>query len=1050
LSNPDFEAITAQRRQLTVLFCDIVGSTELSQELDPEDLRDLMALYTQVCTEAVLAHEGHVAQYLGDGVVVYFGFPIAHEDDAQRAVRCGLDILQASHNLQTTRGISPGSAFDVRLGIHTGRVLVDSIAGGARKDLLALGDTPNLAARIQNEATPGSLAVSESTWKIVQDYFTGSSLGERRLKGVASPIRLWLVDARAQSAERVEVARSLTPFVGRHEERAALAVAWSEARTAHRRFVLVRGEPGIGKSRLARQFWNDIGSEAATRLIMRASPYNTGSPFNPVIELLRSSSPADFALSPSEQLDVLEHRLEEYKVYDPEAPALLASLLGIPSGMRYPELRMSPRRRRSRIMRVFIDLVTGIAANGPTLLVIEDLHWADSATIELVENWLTLPPDVALLGLITTRPEFDPPWSQTPSVETIELRRLDRGCTEQMVRAVASGRALPNNVVRQLVSRSEGVPLFVEALTHNLLDWQMVDEWGDSREAASVLPGDAIPPTVDASLTSRVDRLGTSRPTAQLAAAIGREFSVSLLRSVSDRDPAILDRDLDRLVRFGLARTISGDGERMAFTHALIRDAAYSSLLRTTRQSYHSRIAAALREGVTRSTDRPDLIANHLTMAGEDAAAVTFWEAAGRQAVVRGSVLDAAEHFRRAIDCIRRLPVDQASLRQELELQGQRVPLLMAVYGWASCEVEDACVRLLDLAQQLDRPPESYAALWGLWTVRFLRGELAPATEASEQVLDRALASGSRLFAVTGHHATSYTYLYGGDFPGALTQAEAGLALFDFEQEKALVETFSLSSSVCLRTCRSTALWMLGRLTEAVEEGRRMVSLARELHHLPSLAAGLAFALHLGGHRYSYTGEMDRLAATTDELLALCRDEDFLMWYAVACTYKGIIEQANGNYREARAMIGEGLDLFEQTRSRLTLVLMNVLCAEAFIRMGDDDMALDRLDIAEVERGVRMEGLFASEVPRVRAGILARRGSISAAESLYREALALARSQQARPLELRAAVDLYELQMKQGRVGESRQHLNEILSEFGTDEHSPEIARAASHIRAVS
>jgi class 3 adenylate cyclase/tetratricopeptide (TPR) repeat protein len=1043
----------AERRQLTVLFCDLVGSTELSQILDPEDLSQLLAAYQRICREAVLAQEGHIAQYLGDGVVMYFGYPRAHEDEAQRAVRCGLDILAGMRELRVAGEGPADTRFEVRLGAHTGRVVVGEVGTGDRKERIALGDTPNVAARIQSEAEVGTLTVSDVTWKIVEGYFSGKCLGESRLKGISEPMRLWLVIGESPSRERVEVASTLTPFVGREHEKSILRRAWSDSLTGHSQFVLVRGEPGMGKSRLVQLFREEVQSTATHVMAMRSTPYSSTSPFYPAIELIEHRFGLDQTWTSAERLDALEERLRERGLVDPAAVALFASLLSIPVGDRYPPLGISPARRRSRIMELFVELTVARATEGPTLLIGEDMHWADASTVELIELLVTTAPRVPLLGVFTARSGFDliPHWTTQTTLGMLDLDKFERTEAEAMVRGVTSGKALPSDVLRKIVARSDGVPLFVEELTRSVMDSGVLDERAASWEAVGPVSEAAIPATVDASLTSRIDRLGSSKATAQLAATIGREFRLDLLREVSDRDEATLTQDLERLIGTGLVRSADDEVDTLVFKHALVRDAAYNSLLRSTCQTYHSRIAAALRERfVDQASTRPDLIAHHLTKAGEDEDAVAYWQAAGQQALARGGFHEAAEHFQRAIAGLGRLPGTPERQKSELELQVTLAPLLMTVHGWAAVEVERACERALALAEELQRHDLTYPPLWGLWAVRFLRGDMALALEAAERLLQIAQASGVPMIELTGRHATSYTLVYRGEFQRGLEEAEAGLALYGFEQEKEIANMFGVSSSVCMRAARAMALWMQGRVVEAQDDFDRMLQLGRDLQHPPSLAAALAFTLLGEGFCYSCLGQMERLAGVADQLITLTEEEDFFLWHAVANVYRGVIAEATGEAELARAQMHEGLQLFARTGSRLALVLINVCCAEALYRLGDDDEAFRLLDLAETEMNARQQGLLGPDIWRVRGRLLARQGERSTAEAAYSQAIERAREQGALSLELRAAMDMYELCAEHGQTDEGRALLAGLLERFTQGLDQPELARAGAIVRGSS
>ncbi len=1041
---------TGERRQLTVLMCDVVGSTALSQSLDPEDLRDLLEDYQRVCAEAVRRHDGHIAQYLGDGVLIYFGYPLAHEDDARRAVRCGLDILGAMAGLTSAAVKRTGAKLAIRTGIHTGRVVVGAVGTGARMQSLAQGETPNIAARVQASADPGTLVVSDATWRIVKGYFRGEPHDGRELKGVARPTRLWRVIGTTGAESRLESAIELTGYVGRDLERRALGEAWNAVKSGSSRFVTLRGEAGIGKSRLVQEFTRGIASADVDILTMRCTPYSQNSAFLPITELIERRLRLDRSLDVQERLERLDARLVELGITAPDAAPLLAALLSLPADERYPPFVISPIRRRSRTLDVLVAALQALASSRPTILVAEDLHWSDPSTLELLQLMVNSAPTLPLLGLFTGRPEFQPSWSAATAAVSIDLSRLDDSEVEAVVRGVAHGKPLPGEVMREIALRCDGVPLFAEEGAHAVLESGVLEERDDAWELTGPLPTGLVPASVDASLMARIDRLGDARATAQLAATIGREFSYALLRAVSDRDEVALGDDLQRIVGAGLAwQTSTGDDETFVFKHVLVQVAAYESLLRSKRQRYHDRIARVLQEQFPQlATEQPELIAQHLTGAGQFEQAIGFWEAAGHRAIARTAMHEAAAHLRHAIDAVARLPEDPRWLERELDLQNDIAPVLMTVHGWGATHVRQACERARDLAIRLGRYDKIYPAAWGLWTYYFLRGEMAEAAVTARSAHEMAEASGIPMIQVTGRHATAYTHLYRGEFEEALREADAGLALFDLEQERTLAATFQLSSSVALRTARATALWMLGRLDEAGRERQRMVRLARELDHVPSLAAGLAFQLHCTLCAGWHERDVDELIAVADELRTLCRDEGFFLWYAVAVTYRGAAAAITGDTALACTLMRDGLAEFVQTGARLTLVPMNMMCAEARMLLGEDVEPSRLLDDAQAEADARDERMWEPEIDRVRGALLLKRGDRVAAEYSVRQALAKARGQNAASLELRAALDLHALLDGTGRVAEAQAAVAAAVHRFEPDTHHPEVARARALVSA--
>ena len=648
------EDALGERRQLTVLFCDIVGSTRLSQD-DPEDLGRVVAEYQRICGEAVLTQEGHIAQYLGDGVVVYFGYPRSHEDEAQRAVRCGLDILAAVRKLKEAGTFPPEMALDVRLGAHTGRVVVGPVGAGDRNRPSRWVTPPTSRHASNPKVNREPSWSSATTWRIVEGYFTGQSLGERELKGVSVPIELWLVTGEAglrAGRDRHHADAVRRPPGGTRASRRGLEGVPVRAQS-------VRPGPGRGRG----------GRVAARPVVPGRGAVRGGGPdrdavqslhqqqrLPPVIEFLERRFQLEHDLPPAERLDRLEEGLRLLGVADAEAGMLLAYLLSLPVGDRYPTMELSPARRRSRTMAVLVDVLAATAQAGPVLLLVEDLHWADTSTSDFLKQLVTTAPSVPLMGVLTARPEVELLAGGTPRLRTIDLSSFGRPEAEAMVREVTLGKALPGEILRKILDRSDGVPLFVEELTCSVLDSGMLLEREASWEATGAPSDEMIPATVDASLTSRIDRLGASRATAQLAATIGREFSLSLLAEVSERDEPTVRRDVERLMQSGLAWAVEGEGDAFQFKHALVRDAAYNSLLRTTRCTHHRRIAAALRQRLSHHVStRPDLIAHHLTSAGEDEDAIAYWEAAGQMALGRTAVREASKHFRSAIACLSRL-----------------------------------------------------------------------------------------------------------------------------------------------------------------------------------------------------------------------------------------------------------------------------------------------------------------------------------------------------------------------------------------------------------
>jgi class 3 adenylate cyclase/tetratricopeptide (TPR) repeat protein len=1035
-----------ERRPLTVMFCDLVGSTEMSQLVDPEDLRDVLDWYHAACNRAIQSNGGHTAQYLGDGVVAYFGYPRSREDDGERAVRCGLDILITLREQSSHFG-HLGIEVEARIGIHTGRVVVSSVGDNRRRDLMAVGDTPNVAARIQAAAEPGSVFVSATTWRMVEGRFAGVPVGLHTLKGVASPMQLWRVadDTALSPGSDAPVAR--TAFVGRHRESDILIDTWRQSQSGAPAFVLVRGDPGIGKSRLASHFAGDLG-QGTRILVMRAQAANSASPFAPVIDLLEQELQLRPRGDTESRVARIQRSVSSLGVDDPEDVSILSRLISRDSTGSRSDAELTPGAERVRAMGLLLKLLASVAALDPTLLIADDLQWADPSTVELLGALVTDPPAVPLLGLFTARPDFRPEWCQPGAVQVVELEPLAQDDAEALIRTAASGKALPGEVVRQIERRSSRVPLFIEELTRAVLDSGSLRERSASWEAVGHVSATTIPLTVDASLISRIDRLGPTRPTALLAATIGSQFSLDLLGQVSRRDMRLVKQDVLELLDSRIIVEVDPRRRTYAFSHALLRDAAYGILTRGTRQQYHRAIAAALSDvGNQEALVRADLVAHHLMGAGEYEAAIGYWESASRQASTKACYSEAVENLRQALACLAWEKHSQERDERELALQTALSPLLMTVYGWGSSEVEEAVERCVALAELLNRPIDVCGLRWGVWSVRLLQGDMHAALAAARSVKEAAALAGP-IVGPIGENAMALTLCHRAEFTQLLMVTEEGLALCSPEMESALIQHLSLAPSVGLHCCRAVASWMVEDPDEAVEHWTMMLEHARTLDHPPSLAAALVYTLQAGCFRSSYHGDLQDLLPISEELTVLC--QEFYFWAAANLACRGVIEQTLGHNEQARAKMLEGLELFEHTGARCGFVHMAVFCAEAFFRMGDDDQAMALLAAAERDYRQRGEALFAPEIWRIRGRIAARRGESSRAEEQYSEAIALARGQSARPLELRAALDRFDLLSPTESAVLALPELTKAADGMKPTSHMPELDRSLSIISRFS
>ncbi|MBI2799875.1 MAG: AAA family ATPase [Gammaproteobacteria bacterium] len=680
IANPETRGANGEYRQLSVMFCDLVGSTALATELEPEALHGIMQTYHATCATVVARYDGHIAQYLGDGVLVYFGYPSAHEDDAARAVHAGLEILQAMHGRH-----GHGTAVEVRIGIHTGPVMVTDVGSGAHQETLALGETPNLASRIQHRAAPSTLVIGATTARLIRGLFELERLGPQALAGVAAPHELFRVlTATAQrSAFEAAVLRGLTPVVGREHETGLILERMARVTEGYGQVVLISGEPGIGKSRLvqaAKAHGDALHAE------YRCSAHFQHTALYPVIAFLERALQFERGESSAAKIEKLADLITEFQLPLADALPLLAALLSLPSPAGHPAMMLSPAQQRQRTLSVLLDSILNAAARRPVCLVWEDLHWADATTLEFMSMVIEQAATAQVMVLATYRPEFRAPWSGRAHISALTLSRLSPSQIAAMVATIANHKPLPAEVIQQILLKTDGVPLFVEELTKMILESDLLRETPDRYDLAGPLPPLAIPDTLQDSLQARLDRHPEAREVAQLGAVIGREFSAELIRAVSTQADAALDAGLRQLVDAELIfQRGRGFAASYLFKHALVQDTAYQSLLKRRRQQLHRQVAAVLQARFAETlAAQPELIAHHLTEAGQIETAIPYWQRAGQRALERSANVEAVAHLNKGVVLNRTLPGDPTNFQREISLLVGLAPALMATGGYAS------------------------------------------------------------------------------------------------------------------------------------------------------------------------------------------------------------------------------------------------------------------------------------------------------------------------------------------------------------------------------
>lgn len=1016
-----------ERRQLTVMFCDLIGSTALSEKLDPEELHSLLDGYRTQCGEVIVRFGGSVTGYLGDGILAYFGHPKAHEDDAARALFAALKIVQA------VKGTSSAEPLSVRIGIATGLVVVGKQAGVGDHSKLAIGSTPNLAARLQDLAATDQIVIASSTRRLVGNAFELADLGEHELKGFPKPAHAWRVIAVGEAASRFEAATQgvLTPMVGRELELGLLLDRWKQAQDGEGQVVLLSGDPGIGKSRILNTLRERLEAQGAGTLLLQCSPFHVNSAFHPTIDNFKRA----LKFGPDETTDSKLDKLEALVVGQYDRPLsdvrFIASMLSIPGDARYGAISMTPKKQKDETLRALVDLTEAAARKRPSVTLYEDMHWADPTSLEAMDLLVDRVRTIPLLIVLTYRPEFQRNWEGRSHVTALNLSKLTRTQSGAIVSKLAGGKPLPDDLLQKILAKTDGVPLYVEELAKSILESGELRDAGDHYDYAGAARSITIPATLRESLTARLDRSHEAKEIAQIGAAIGREFSYQLIAAVTRHTQTELDSALNQLTESGLAfRRGTPPEATYTFKHALVQDAAYDSLLKTRRQALHAKIARMHEEHFPAAKDtEPELLAHHLTAAGETETAIGYWQKAGELALKRLALNEAISYLNKGLEIIGTLP--QSPERDGKEM-GLRTPLgaaWVALKGWAAPEVWSTLHPALGLAKSLSRHEALVPIYYGMYLNVQTQGRVAESLYWVNQMLAAAESSGEQDLLIMGHRAACTTYYWLGDFTQSREHGDRVLALYSEEQHRHLAAVMNSDPKTVAGMYVSLGAWILGYPDRAVQ-----LSDATDAH-----ARGrgnpfdLGIALILGSWIWDFRCEPERFLARGEEAERLGRAHSLPFISEVLAQF--IIGSAllrAGRFAEGIRHLMDAIEKSCANGCLTYLPYLRALVAEGFALSGDLEGGLRLVEesLAQIARPGWEERSHLAEVLRLKGWMLQQQGNLAAAEESYFASLDFAREQRAKSWELRTSTSLARLWRSQGKHKEALELLRPVYYWF--------------------
>jgi len=1041
----------AERRQLTVMFCDLIGSTSLSTQLDPEDLREVIGAYHRCCAATVERRGGFIAKYMGDGVLIYFGYPQAHEHDAERAVQTGLALVEAVPKLTAP----DGSRLGVRVGIATGIVVVGDLLGsGESQERGVVGETPNLAARLQGIAEPGTVVIADGVRRLIGNLFELQDLGQQSLKGIPAPVQTWSVRRANSVASRFDALRgsSAVGLVGRQTELDLLVRQWSAAKRGEGQTVLLAGEAGIGKSRLTSAFLERIAGESHRRLQYFCSPQHADSALYPFIGHLERAAGQFHEDRPSAILDRFDAFLAP-SALSPEETALLAEMLSLPNDGRYSVLGLTAPQRRQKTLEAIINHIVALTRNDPVLMIFEDAHWSDPSSQDVLKLAIQRLANHPVLLIVTFRPEFASAWTG-PNVTTIALDRLPMSDVGTMIERVAGARQLPDSIHQEIVARCDGVPLFVEEMTKAVLE---ANSERDARRTAAAVPELAVPASLHASLMARLDRLGAAKEVAQIAAAIGRDFSHRMLESVARKPVADLDAALDRLLDAGLLfrHGVPPDATYL-FNHALVQDAAYGTLLRDTRRTLHARIAESYEQQFSDIAERqPEVVARHLSEAGLIEKAAALWAKAGRRALARSALKEAAEQLARAQSMLGSLPATAERRREQIKLQIELSNALIHTKGHASSETkasfEKARLLIADAEKHGDSPDDPlllFSVLYGFWVANRMAFRGAVACELAQQFLDLAEQQSAIAPRMIGQMMLGISLVLVGNASEGRPHLDRTIALYDPAEHRALATRFGHDVRMTAYCWRALALWLLGYPDSAAADMERALADAGEIEH----AATSMFALSHVSLAHTFRRAPEKADELAGRLVALGEEKSSLYWKSYGMMLQGWLLTQAGSASDAIPVGTAAATAMRSTGATAYAPWYMSYLASAHAKLGQFDDAWRCIADAINASETTGERWCDAEIHRIAADIALMSPNPDQAkiDAYLNRALSTAREQKAASLELRAAISMARLYQKQGQFAEACSLVAPVLQRFTEGFGTPDLIEAKALLQSLS